>query len=51
MPPNGDAKGRDPSHYPSGLGFSGSRLGSAYDLKSKHIFSMKDYAVHIPSIF
>lgn len=28
MPPNGDAKGRDPSHYPSGLGFSGSSAGA-----------------------
>eukprot|EP00434_Breviolum_minutum_P036365 symbB.v1.2.032217.t1/scaffold3836.1/size49507/2 len=28
MPPNGDAKGMDPSRYPSGLGFSGSSAGA-----------------------
>ena len=38
MPLNGDAKGRGASHLTSCLGFSGSRLGSACEWKSKQWF-------------
>ena len=58
MPPNGDAKGRDPSHYPSGLGFSGSTLGRSVVIHSMFWtahpmmkLNMIVYFLHIIHIF
>lgn len=41
MPPNGDAKGMDPSRYPSGLGFSGSYLDSRKSWKHCQLRGLK----------